>query len=120
MNANMLLLLWSCTERDEPVLTIVNHGFEGRITGVYWMPLNKAILATGGDGTMKLFDPKVKKEKKTKNFDDDALSDDPPSNNIRPANSSQATRSTLEKSHTLASTRRRRLRSLRLKTTLRK
>jgi translation initiation factor 3 subunit I len=47
------------TVRDEPVLTIVNHGFEGRITGAYWLPLNKAIMATGGDGTIKLFDPKV-------------------------------------------------------------
>uniref|UniRef100_A0AAV1TRV1 Eukaryotic translation initiation factor 3 subunit I n=1 Tax=Peronospora matthiolae TaxID=2874970 RepID=A0AAV1TRV1_9STRA len=43
----------------EPVLTITDHGHEGRITGAYWMPLNKAILTTGGDGTVKLFDPKT-------------------------------------------------------------
>ncbi|KAF4143295.1 WD domain G-beta repeat domain-containing protein [Phytophthora infestans] len=43
----------------EPVLTITNHGHEGRITGAYWMPLNKAIMTTGGDGTIKLFDPKT-------------------------------------------------------------
>lgn len=48
-------------QRDEPVLTITNHGHEGRITGVYWMPLNKAIMSTGGDGTIKLFDPKTGK-----------------------------------------------------------
>ncbi|CAI5726539.1 unnamed protein product [Peronospora destructor] len=30
----------------KPVLTITNHGHDGRITGAYWMPLNKAILTT--------------------------------------------------------------------------
>lgn len=32
-------------------------GFVGKITGVYWLPLNKAILATGEDGTIKIFNP---------------------------------------------------------------
>uniref|UniRef100_K3WT70 Eukaryotic translation initiation factor 3 subunit I n=1 Tax=Globisporangium ultimum (strain ATCC 200006 / CBS 805.95 / DAOM BR144) TaxID=431595 RepID=K3WT70_GLOUD len=48
-------------QRAEPILTITNHGHEGRITGAYWMPLNKAIMTTGGDGTVKLFDPKTGK-----------------------------------------------------------
>lgn len=44
-------------QKAEPILTITNHGHEGRITGVYWAPLNKAIMSTGGDGSIKLFDP---------------------------------------------------------------
>ncbi|CCI46504.1 unnamed protein product [Albugo candida] len=43
---------------DQPILKITNHGFNGRITGAYWMPLNTSILASGGDGGLKLFDPK--------------------------------------------------------------
>ncbi|POM70822.1 Eukaryotic translation initiation factor 3 subunit, partial [Phytophthora palmivora] len=44
----------------EPVLTITNpHGQDVRITGAYWMPLNKAIMTTGGDGSIKLFDPQT-------------------------------------------------------------
>ncbi|KAJ0408849.1 hypothetical protein P43SY_000745 [Pythium insidiosum] len=48
-------------QKDKPILTIANHGHEGRITGAYWMPLNKAIMTTGGDGTIKLFDPQTGK-----------------------------------------------------------
>lgn len=49
-----------CAESKEPILTITDHGHEGRITGAYWMPLNKAIMTTGGDGTIKLFDAQVR------------------------------------------------------------
>jgi WD40 repeat protein len=49
-------------ESKEPVLTITDHGHEGRITGAYWMPLNKAIMTTGGDGTIKLFDAQVRSQ----------------------------------------------------------
>lgn len=43
------------------MFVIADHGHNGRITGAYWMPLNKAIMTTGGDGTIKLFDPQVRR-----------------------------------------------------------
>lgn len=45
-------------QSTEPILSITEHGHKGAITGVYWMPLNKAIMTTGEDGSVKLFDPK--------------------------------------------------------------
>lgn len=45
--------------RDTPQLSITDHGHVGRITGAYWMPFNAAILTTGSDGMLKLFDPKT-------------------------------------------------------------
>ncbi|DBA01924.1 TPA: hypothetical protein N0F65_005113 [Lagenidium giganteum] len=48
-------------QRDQPILTITNHGHEGRVTGAYWTALNKAIMTTGSDGYVKLFDPKTGK-----------------------------------------------------------
>lgn len=43
--------------RNTPRLCITKHGHVGRITGAYWMPFNRAILTTGSDGGIKLFDP---------------------------------------------------------------
>ena len=45
--------------RDKPALCITKHGHVGRITGAYWMPMNRAILTTGSDGMVKLFNPKT-------------------------------------------------------------
>lgn len=53
--------------KDVPRLCLTNHGYKGRITGAYWMPFNAAILTTGADGVIKLFDPidgTLKSEKK--------------------------------------------------------
>lgn len=56
----MLTCVSYLAEKAQPILTITNHGHEDRIMGAYWLPLNKAIMTTGGDGTIKLFDPTVK------------------------------------------------------------
>jgi len=51
--------LFDQLETNVPKLAITRHGHQGRITGAYWMPLNRAIMTTGADGYVKLFNPEV-------------------------------------------------------------
>ncbi|OQR96096.1 eukaryotic translation initiation factor 3 subunit [Achlya hypogyna] len=46
-------------QSNQPKLAITKHGHKGRVTGAYWMPLNEAILTTGEDGVVKLFNPET-------------------------------------------------------------
>ena len=57
--------LFPTTVSNEPIFEIPFEERATRPTGAYWLPLNKGIVITCADGSVKTFDTKVEEAAKS-------------------------------------------------------